>query len=72
MKAGKGKKSSPLDDIRWWTFTPELFTPLAILEQTVALTPRAAELLDRVVNGDLIDPATLPTPTDAERKAPKT
>jgi len=73
MKAGKGKKSSPLDDIRpeRWTFTPELLTLLAILEQTIALTPRAAELLDRVVAGDLIDPATLPTPTDAERKAPK-
>lgn len=73
MKAGKGKKSSPLDDIRpeRWTFTPELLTLVAILEQTIALTPRAAELLDRVVAGDLIDPATLPTPTDAERKAPK-
>jgi len=73
MKAGKGKKSSPLDDIRpeRWTFTPELLTLLAILEQTVALTPRAAELLDRVVAGDLIDPATLPIPTDAERKAPR-
>ncbi len=73
MKAGKGKKSSPLDDIRpeRWTFTPELLTLLAILEQTVALTPSAAELLDRVVAGDLIDPATLPIPSDAERKAPK-
>jgi len=73
LKAGKGKKSSPLDDIRpeRWTFTPELLTLLAILEQTVALTPKAAELLERVVTGDLIDPATLPTPTDAERKAPK-
>lgn len=73
MKAGKGKRSSPLDDIRpeRWTFTPELLTLLAILEQTIALTPRAAELLDRVVTGDLIDPATLPIPTDAERKAPK-
>ncbi len=73
MKAGKGKKSSPLDDIRpeRWTFTPELLTLVAILEQTVALTPKAAALLDRVVVGDLIDPATLPTPTDAERKAPK-
>jgi len=73
VKAGKGKKSSPLDDIRpeRWTFTPELLTLLAILEQTIALTPRAADLLDRVVAGDLIDPATLPIPTDAERKAPK-
>lgn len=73
MKAGKGKKSSPLDDIRpeRWTFTPELLTLLAVLEQTVALTPKAAVLLERVVAGDLIDPATLPTPTDAERKAPR-
>lgn len=73
MKAGKGKKSSPLDDIRpeRWTFTPELLTLLAILEQTIDLTPKAAELLDRVLSGDLIDAATLPKPTDAERKAPK-
>lgn len=73
MKAGKGKKSSPLDDIRpeRWTFTPELLTLLAILEQTVALTPKAANLLDRVVARDLIDPALLPVPTEAERKAPK-
>ncbi|MBS1837492.1 MAG: DNA methyltransferase, partial [Actinobacteria bacterium] len=73
MKAGKGRKSSPLDDIRpeRWTFTLELLTLLAILEQTVALIPKAAELLERVVTGDLIDSATLPTPTDAERKAPK-
>lgn len=73
MKAGKGKKSSPLDDIRpdRWTFTPELLTLLAILEQTIALTPKAAALLERVVSGALVDPAILPTPTDAERKAPK-
>ena len=38
---------------------------------STAARNRAAELLDRVVAGDLIDPATLPTPTDAERKAPK-
>jgi hypothetical protein len=73
MKAGKGRKSSPLDDIRpeRWTFTPELLTLLAILERTVDLTPTAAELLERVVAGELIVPATLPTPTDAERKPPK-
>lgn len=73
MKAGKGKKSSPLDDIRpeRWTFTPELLTLLAILEQTVDLTPKATDILDRVVSSDLIDPATLPKPTPAQRKAPK-
>ena len=74
MKAGKGRKSSPLDDIRpeRWTFTRELLTLLAILEQTVSLTPQATELVERVVTGDLIDAATLPAPTDAERKPPKT
>ena len=73
MKVGKGRKSSPLDDIRpeRWTFTPELLTLLAILEQTLELTPPAADLLERVVTGVLIDPATLPVPTEAERKAPK-
>lgn len=72
MKAGKGKKSSPLDDIRpqRWTFTPELLSLLSILENTVRVTPRAADLLAEVVDGELIDPATLPRPTDAERKAP--
>ena len=73
MKKGKGKKSSPLDDIRpeRWTFTPELLTLLSILEHTVTQTPRAAELLNRVMRSDLIDAAHLPTPSDAERKAPR-
>lgn len=73
MKAGRGKKSSPLDDIRpeRWTFTQELLTLLAIVERTVELTPRAGELLDRVIDSDLVDPAALPTPTEAERKAPR-
>lgn len=44
---------------------------LAILEQTVDLTPKAADLLQRVMTGDLVDPATLPMPIDAEREAPK-
>ena len=71
MSAGKGKKSSPLDDIRpeRWTFTPELLQLLAILERTVSLTPKAAALLSEVVAGPLIDPSTLPMPTAAEQKA---
>jgi predicted helicase len=73
MRAGKGRRSSPLDDIRpdRWTFSPELLTLVGILERTVSLTPRAAELLERVVASDLIDSTILPTPTDAERKPPK-
>jgi hypothetical protein len=73
MQAGKGKRSSPLDEIRpeRWTFTPELLLLLGILERTVELTPLAADLLERVVTGELIDPASLPVPTEAERKPPK-
>ena len=73
MAKGKGKKSSPLDDIRpeRWTFSDELLRVIAILQHTVDVTPRAAELLAAVVAGPLVDPATLPTPTDAERKRPK-
>lgn len=73
MKNGKGRKSGPLSDVRpeRWTLTPELLTLISILEHTVTLTPKAAGLLDRVVNSHLIDAALLPTPTDGERKAPK-
>ena len=73
MADGKGKKSSPLDEIRpqKWTFTPELLQLVGILQHTIDLTPQATELLDAVIAGPLIDPVTLPTPTDAERKPPK-
>ena len=73
MADRKGKKSSPLDDIRpeKWTFTHELLQLIGILQHTIDLTPRAAELLDAVIAGPLVDPATLPTPTDAERKPPR-
>jgi len=69
----KGRKSSPLDDIRpeAWTFSEELLLLLSILEHTIEVTPRAAELLDQVLDGPLILAEDLPTPTDAERKAPK-
>jgi hypothetical protein len=73
MATRKGRKSSPLDDIRpeRWTFTDELLRVIAILQRTVDLTPRASELLAAVVSGPLIDAASLPTPTDAERKPPR-
>lgn len=73
MADRKGKKSSPLDDIRpdRWTFTPELLQLVGVLQRTIDLTPRAVELLDAVIAGPLVDPAKLPTPTDAERKPPK-
>lgn len=73
MRKGKGKRSSPLDEIRpdRWEFTEELLTLLSIVEHTVAATPRAAELLARVVAGELVDSQLLPTPTESERKPPK-
>ena len=73
MKNRKGKKSSELDDIRpaRWTQSKELLLLLSILEHTVEVTPRAADLLERIVNGPLIPASDLPTPTPAERKPPK-
>ena len=73
MAKRKGRKSSPLDDIRprTWTFTPELLRLLAILEHTIAVTPTAAQLLDVIVSGPLIPAADLPQPTEAERKPPR-
>ena len=73
MKNRKGKKSSELDDIRptRWTQTKELLLLLSILEHTVEVTPQAADLLDRIVDGPLIPAADLPTPTPAARKPPR-
>ena len=73
MKNRKGKKSSELDDIRptRWTESKELLLLLSILEHTVEITPQAADLLGRIVDGPLIPASDLPTPTPAERKPPK-
>ena len=73
MANRKGRKSSPLDDIRprTWVFTDELLRLLAILEHTIKVTPVAAALLAEIVDGPLISPEDLPQPTEAERKPPK-
>ena len=73
MKTRKGKKSSPLDDIRpaRWTQTDELLRLLAILDHTVQVTPTAAKLLDDILASPLIPAADLPAPTPAQRKPPK-
>lgn len=73
MADRKGKKSSPLDDIRpsEWTFSDELLKLLAILERTIELTPTAADLLDRIVAGELIEASELPEPGDYQRKPPR-
>ena len=73
MRIRKGRKSSPLDDIRptRWTQTKELLLVLSIIEHTIEVTPRAAALLDQIVEGPLIPASELPTPTPANRKPPK-
>ena len=72
-KNRKGRKSSPLDDIRptRWTQTDELLLVLSIIEHTIEVTPKAADLLDQIVKGPLVPAADLPTPTPANRKPPR-
>ena len=74
MKNRKGRKSSPLDDIRpaRWTQSKELLLVLSIIEHTIEVTPKAAALLDQIVEGPLIPASDLPTPTPANCKPPKT
>ena len=69
-KTRKGRKSSPLDDIRptRWTQTDELLRLLAILEHTIEVTPTAAALLDDILDGPLIPATGLPKPTPDQRK----
>ena len=73
MKNRKGRKSSPLDDIRPtnWTQSKELLLVLSILEHTIEVTPKAAALLDQIVKGPLVPATDLPTPTPANRKPPR-
>ena len=72
MKDRKGKKSSPLDDIRpeTWTFSEELLQLLWVLERTIAMQPAGKALLDEVLESKLWTADELPKPTEAERKPP--
>jgi hypothetical protein len=73
MSKGKGRKSSPLDEIRptKWTFTDELLRLLAILEHTVNVTPAAATLLEEIIAGPVFLASELPIPTELERRPPR-
>ena len=55
MAKRRGRTSSPLDDITYnrWSFTEELLFVISILQRTVDLTPRAADLLDQIIAGPL-------------------
>lgn len=74
MRAGAGKKSSPLDDLRPMTwparFTEELLELLWALAATVATYPQQEELLAAVVNGPGLDPEELPPIPEAMRQPP--
>ena len=72
MRDRKGRKSSPLDEIRpeTWTFTEELLELLWVLEHTIALEPAGESLLGEVLGSELWKADELPTPTEAERQAP--
>ncbi len=75
MRAGAGRTSSPLDDIRptRWTaqFTRELLELLWTLEATCALHPTLEPLLEQITQSPTLPAATLPHPTNNERQPPK-
>ena len=75
MKDRKGRKSSPLDDIRpeSWTaaMSDEFLELLWVLEATLDMEPELEKLLDQVVAGPCFTADELPTPTEAERKPPR-
>lgn len=75
MKAGAGKKSSPLDAVRptvWpGTYTDQLLDLIWTLEGTVAMHEELDEILDDVIEGETFTAHELPVPTDDERKPPK-
>ena len=74
MKHGKGKKSSPLDDIRpeCWTsqFTTELLELLWVLEATIRGYPEQAKLLEDIIDGDCFQADEFPKVPEKMRKPP--
>lgn len=71
-----GKAATPLDRIRpteWEDeWNDELLDLLRMLMRTVELGAQQRQLLEEVVQGEIITTDQLPSPTDAERKVPKT
>ena len=72
MRAGAGRKSSPLDEIRparWTTeMTKELLELIWVLEATIALCPEMESSFDEIVSSDLFEATELPQPSMEERK----
>lgn len=67
-------RPAPLDRIRpeeWYDeWNDELLDLLRVLTLTVGLRPDQDDLLDRITAGPLLDAATLPIPSPAERAVP--
>ena len=76
LREGGGRRSSPLDGIRpqRWTpqFTTELLELLWVLEATLALYPKQAQLLEAATSGECLQAGDLKPPPAAMRKPPKT
>lgn len=76
MRLRKGRKSSPLDDIApaaWPAeYTTELLALLHLLEETLAGYGAQAELLERILAGQLLSAQALGPPPPALRTAPAT
>jgi hypothetical protein len=75
MRTRKGRKSSPLDEIRpeRWTpaLTDELLEFLWVLEHTLAMEPELEAVLDEVGRGPCFTAEELPKPSEEERRAPR-
>jgi len=73
MYERKGKKSSPLDDIRpeTWQFDNELLDLLWVLDATIDLMPEVTAAFEGVLKSDLFSAQDFPVPTDVERKGPQ-
>lgn len=74
MKAGHGRRSSPLDQIRperWSSqFTTELLELIWVLEATISEYPLLENLLKEIINGPVFTADELPVVPDSARKAP--
>ena len=70
LRNRKGKKSSPLNELRpaQWTFDDELLDLLWVLDGTVDLLPAVNGLLEQVLAGPLFTAKALPQPTKVERQ----
>ena len=70
----RGRSSSPLDGIVPADWTPELGRELLellwVLEGTLAVYPKQAQLLEDVLGGGLFETGELPTPGEEERQPP--